>query len=467
MHSKLGHGTEPALNERDATPAAAPAPQAVQAVQQGGYTPALDQHAFELIARIKRNHGDIEAVHALAAHYETHGDLPSLANLMEGWAPTLSDDRRAADAYLHAAWAVANALGDRMRERALYERAVERFPEHPGALAALEDLLRSAGDDAGLERVLTQTAQALIPRLADPRLRAGIHQRLGQLYERQGADSRAIAQYRAALELDGSSTEVIAAARAIYQRSGKAGPVADMYELEIAATEQLDQQAALLRALAQHRRDALADLDGAVLTLRRALKHAPADLATLERLAEWLRERSQRLGFEAAGADRMRAAELYFQLARYVPRREAHARLLACLELEPGHSRARAMLAELAAYGAGESARPPDAHLSQAELEGKVTGRYASENGGLDAGMPMTTAAATTATVPGLAPAAVPQRAQPEADELEAWINDDEIESIDDDVGLERMVPITERPPPPDAPSTPKRTSSARSRRWS
>jgi len=246
---------------------------------------------------------------------------------------------------------------------------------------------------------------------------------------------------------------VIAAARAIYARTGKAGAVADMYELEIAATHELEPRSALLRALAEHRRDALADLDGAVLTLRRALKHAPGDLASLERLAGWLHERSQRVGFAAAEADRVRAAELYFQLARNVPRREAHQRLLMCLALEPAHPRAHAMLAELEAYGAGSHAQPPDPHLSQAELEGKVTGRYASENG--SRGSPE--------TLP--APGGVPQLAQPEADELEAWINDDEVESIDDDVGLERMVPITERPPPPVAP--PQRARFARSRRWS
>jgi tetratricopeptide (TPR) repeat protein len=277
-----------------------------------------------------------------------------------------------------------------------------------------------------------------------------VHQRLGQLYERQGAEGRAITQYRAALELDGSATEVIAAARAIYLQSGKAGAVADMYELEIAVTHDVEQRGALLRALAEHRRGALADLDGAVLTLRRALKHAPGDLAAIERLAEWLRERSQRVGYVDAEADRVRAAELYFQLARNVPRREAHHRLRACLELEPDHPRATVMLAELEAYGAGTHVQPPDPHLSQAELEGKITGRYASASG---------------APEPLPLPAPLPRHAQPEADELEAWINDDEIESIDDDVGLERMVPITERPPPPDAAAA--RARLARSRRWS
>lgn len=430
--SKHEHGTMPALNGRTTA-------------VNGEYAPALDQHAYELIARIKRNHADVDAVHALASHYESHGDLPSLANLMEGWAPTLSDDRKAADAYLHAAWAVANALGDRMRERVLYERAIERFPEHPSALSTLEGLLRAAGDDAGLERVLTRAAHGLAGRLGDPKLRAGIHQRLGQLYERQGADSRAIAQYRTALELDGSSPAVIAAARAIYQKSGKAGAVADMYELEIAATDEPEQRGALLRALAEHRRDALADLDGAILTLRRALKHAPGDLSALERLAEWLRERSQRAGWDEAETDRVRAAELYFQLARNVPRREASHRLLACLKLEPQHARAHAMLAELESYGAGVDAKPPDPHLTQAELEGKVTGRYAAQSQG---------------------PEQVPQQAQPDVEELEAWINDDEIESIDDDVGLERMVPITERPPAPDAPAA-RSGRIPTSRRWS
>jgi hypothetical protein len=85
--------------------------------------------------------------------------------------------------------------------------------------------------------------------------------------------------------------------------------------------------------------------------------------------------------------------------------------------------------------------------MSQAELEGKVTGRYAPQ---LD-------------TAPGAQPAPRPNHAQAQAqeEELEAWINADEIESIDDDVGLERMVPITERPPAPSAPP-PRRVATRR-----
>ena len=433
MNSKLsGTGTAPALRGGDGR-STHPGLHGRSALRSS-YEPAVDDRARELIARIRRNHADTEAVHALAEHYEGHDDLPSLANLMEGWASTLGDDRKAADAYLRAAWAVANSIGDHERVQRLHELAIERFPEHPSALVALERMLHANADHAALERVLMRALDALTQRLVDPKLRAGIHQRLGRLYEQLGQPSAAIAQYRAALELDSSSTEVIAAARTIYRQEAKAGPVADMYELEIAATDDAERRSELLRALAEHRRVALADLDGAVLALRRALKRAPSDLTTIERLAELLRERGQRVGNEAADADRMRAAELYFQLARNVPRREARSRVLACLQLEPDHPRAKVMLAELEAYGGAAQAVPPDAHLSQAELEGKATGRYASES----------------ADAPGVTPAMVAPALQTAHDEYVAWVNDDEITEIEDDVGLERMVPITERPPAPE-----------------
>ena len=105
------------------------------------YQPAIDQHARVLIARIQRDHTDVEAVKLLAEHYETHGDLPSLANLMEGWASTLRDDRRAAEASLRAARAVLAALGDTARAEQNYVRALERAPELEPAMLELEPAL--------------------------------------------------------------------------------------------------------------------------------------------------------------------------------------------------------------------------------------------------------------------------------------------------------------------------------------
>ena len=113
---------------------------------ESGYRPAIDARAQRLIARIQRDHGDMDAVMALKQHYLAYADLPSLANLMEGWAATLRDERSAADAYLEAAHAVLQALADRPRAKALLQQALERDPAH---LAALEQLIAAVRTGRG------------------------------------------------------------------------------------------------------------------------------------------------------------------------------------------------------------------------------------------------------------------------------------------------------------------------------
>ena len=162
----------------------------------GEYKPAIDGHARRLIARIQKNHHDTEAVLALQAHYEAHQDMPSLANLMEGWAQTLRDDFKAADAYVKAAEAVAAGLADPARVKALYLQALQRYPEHVTAIDRLEALLVEADDIAELERCSQHLLGELARRNAPARLRADLHHRLGQHYQRKlGLAGRAIAQY--------------------------------------------------------------------------------------------------------------------------------------------------------------------------------------------------------------------------------------------------------------------------------
>jgi tetratricopeptide (TPR) repeat protein len=368
------------------------------------YRPAIDEHARELITRIQRDHRDTDAVLALQAHYETHNDYPSLANLMEGWAAALRDDRKAADAYVQAAEAVLTGLADRERALSLYQRGLARFPEHELALAKLEGLLTELGDYTDLERCLTVVARDLERREAKPELRADVHYRLGQLYERRLLLlGRAIGQYRSALDLDPTLTPAIAAARGIYLRSGKAQAAADMYELQIAVTKEVWERHGLLLALAKHRREQLADVDGALLALRRALKAVPAEISAIELLAELLRERGERGEGATPNGDRVRAAELYYQLACEVPRQGARKHLEACLSVEPSHPRALRMLAEIDADGPQPGASPKD----------------------ID-------------------------------DDLAAWLDDKEVTAIEESTGTQKMVPITDRPPPPEPISSKK-----------
>jgi hypothetical protein len=118
-------------------------PASVETAQSATYRPALDAHARQLIARIQRDPFDTEAVLALKAHYESHGDLPSLVNLMQGWAETLREPEAAADAYVAAAEA-ALSVRDRYRARWLCQHALKRSPQHQRARAQLEAMDKSA-----------------------------------------------------------------------------------------------------------------------------------------------------------------------------------------------------------------------------------------------------------------------------------------------------------------------------------
>jgi len=419
------------------------------------YQPALDAYAQRLIGRIQRNHHDTDAVIALQAHYEAHCDFPSLANLMEGWANTLRDDRKAADAYAAAAEAVVAGLADAARAQALYLQALQRYPEHAPALDRLEALLREQGDDKGIELCFEYVAGELARRDADARLRATVHYRLGRHYERHlHQPGRAIAQYRAALELDPTSMPAIEAALAIYSASGKTAAVADMYELRIAAAPDMTERHALLMELAKYRRERLGDMDGAVLAVRRALKALPSETSTLELLANLLRERGEEGQGELADADRVRAAELFYQVARSVPRNHARPRLQACLELQPDHARALRLLAELNAYGAQPDAEPELGHVSQAELEALPTGLY-----------PIARSPQEDAfTLPTLdLDPAEPETISEEDEEFSAWLDDEDITLIDEGVHPSAMQPVTDRPPPSDMADTQPRFDTQRS----
>jgi tetratricopeptide (TPR) repeat protein len=335
--------------------------------------------------------------------------------------------------------AVLEGLADRMRAETLFQRALERCPDDEAALSRLEGLLRERGDDTGFERCLSQIVAELERRDAAPDVRARAHYKLGQLYEeRLLLRGRAITQYRAAVELDPTLVPAIAAARGIYLNSGKMEAAADMFELQISAMTEATDRHALLVALARHRREALGDIDGAVLALRRAVKLVPAEPPTLETLALLLVERAQAGGDEALG-DRNRAAELYYQIARSVPRNQATPSLRACLQLQPDHARARRMQAELNAYGAQVRTYGEAEALSQAEVDMRATGSYGV------GGVPD-----VSQTLPG--PVHMLAEASEEAaaeDDMAAWLDDAEVELLDDGVGTQNMVPISDRPPPP------------------
>ncbi|HEX2677110.1 MAG TPA: hypothetical protein VHM19_10735, partial [Polyangiales bacterium] len=313
----------------------------------------MNRYARNLIARIQKNQDDLEAIRLLEAHYVNEGDQPSLANLMEGWGDTLKDPRLAADAYVRAADATLLGGGDRSRAKTLYERALNRDPSHAEALDRVLRVLSDLGDHDREKQVLKFVAYQMGERGGDPVHLASVLYRLGVVYETHfGEPGKAAASYRRAIEVNPKLTAAITAARRIYADVGNTNAVAVLYEFEIDATPAPEDKRALLIALAELREHEQADLDEAVVVLRRALKLLPSDVEALRKLGELLVRRSERFGNalgEEAQSDRRRAAEVFYQVGRTVPERSAQSYLERALELDPGHERAASALRELQA----------------------------------------------------------------------------------------------------------------------
>jgi tetratricopeptide (TPR) repeat protein len=332
---------------------------------------AVDRHARSLIARIRKNWNDVEAIRALADHYSKAGDYPSLANLMEGWGDALEDPKRAADAYVEAADAllIAGRPGD--EARLLFERALSRDASHAQALDRVSRVLEESHNYERLKQVLKYVAHQLQQQPGNLQLLASVHYRLGQVYENHFEEPRKAATlYRQAIEENPRLITAIAAARRLYLEQGNHKTASVLYEFEIEATPNVDDKHALLLTLARHKREQCDELDGAVLAFRRAAKLMPNSVRALFGLAETLLARSERSEALARDADQQRAAEVFFHLAQRVPPSDATPYLQRALLVVPGHAQARAMLENFARKSAAPgspSAAPRSSDRPSAE----------------------------------------------------------------------------------------------------
>ena len=307
----------------------------------------FDWRTRRLLARVQKDHGDGEAVAALAADYEKHADHASLADLMEAYAKTLNTAAAAAEAYVRAAdAALLNA--DRKRAQALYEHALLRDPSHNGALDRALRVAESVNDVEAMRRILTAVLSAANARPAEPKLLASLHFRLGEVYELHLRDAEQAAQlYRAASALHPQFVKASAAARRLYERAGDHAAVSALYELDIEAAKVGADKHRLLLALAEHEQRHGRDLDAAVEALRRACDLEPSDASSLRKLADGLIARSAGTRGAARQRDREQAADALYQWAQSAPRVEAANALTEALALAPGHARATALLHEL------------------------------------------------------------------------------------------------------------------------
>ena len=302
----------------------------------------MDDIAQQLTARLRQNPDDLAALDQLKAHHLAAGDHAALAALLEGWAGNSQDAGAASTAFAEAAEA-ALSVGDRARAKVLLQHAIHRNAVNHGAAERLQTLMEEDGDWAQLSEFLDGYLQSLEAIEGLQEYKADLYFALGNIWAEQfeRADV-ATTQYVRAIELDPNHSQAAYAARSIAEASGDIAGAAQFYEFEARAEQDVERKLQLCSKLAELRANELDDLDGAVATLRVALKAAPGDLEVMHSLGEYLLRRAD--GGDDPSRDLQRAAELYYQIAQAVESDQAVAYLEAALGALPSHEAALSLL---------------------------------------------------------------------------------------------------------------------------
>lgn len=328
----------------------------------------MDPIARQLVTRLRQDPRDEVAYDGLKAHYFEQGDFASLANLLAGWAEqNEAVGEVASQSYVEAARAVLQGGGEAERARALYERALRLQPLHTEAAHELLAVLEQAGDPQALFEMLERYAHALESAQGDPALIASVYARLGQLFEETYARPDLAAPYYAratvleqASQAQPGSTPASSRQpdpeQAAYDAAALAGAATGFdfdetiarSEAELAQTVDPERRVELMSAIARVHFDERADIEAAVLALRRALNEAPGDVQVMHQLASYLLARAERGTPESAHTDHYRVAELFYQIAQGVEDTQARTYLESALAVMPSHEGALSLLERLA-----------------------------------------------------------------------------------------------------------------------
>ncbi|MCX7807908.1 MAG: hypothetical protein N2515_04820, partial [Deltaproteobacteria bacterium] len=141
----------------------------------------------------------------------------------------------------------------------------------------------------------------------------------------------------------------IQAARQIYLATGNLQAVATLLEMEARVEPEEQRKVALFRELALLQRSSLGQIDGAILSLKRAVGLKSAGPEVLVELAEAYIERArQKQDPHIVQSDLERATELLLRAAQRLPLANALPLLERILDIVPTHEEAMALLVQIA-----------------------------------------------------------------------------------------------------------------------
>ncbi len=193
---------------------------------------------------------------------------------------------------------------DSEKRKALYIEIAEIFDTKLGrteqAFRCLQQALREDLEDAAVRAEVERLARTNdlledlagfyldeIDRSSDPHQIQTLRKRAAEVFDQQMGDrERAIEQYSKVLDASPGDLEALQALEALYKAEGAFAELGEVYRRRIAQAEDKETRVVLMRELARVQAEQLGDVPGAIATLRRLLDLDPADVASMNRLAQ-------------------------------------------------------------------------------------------------------------------------------------------------------------------------------------
>ncbi|MDB4928055.1 MAG: domain protein putative component of TonB system, partial [Myxococcaceae bacterium] len=243
------------------------------------------EYLREIIDEVPEHAAAGDALERLYASLNRWSDLSELLERRLDHAVSMGDSTSELTTLVRIGELHEQRLDDVDRAIELYERVLERQPEHSGALAAVARLAESSGDVEKAGAMLQRAVAVAPPGAAS----AAMALHLATLQSERLSDAAAAEQsLRRALALDPTSAEALRRLRALAEGRRDHALLAEVLEKELVLAPDAAAQVALLRSLATLSRDQLADPARAIGYLERAAALAPNDRDVLLPLVDLL-----------------------------------------------------------------------------------------------------------------------------------------------------------------------------------
>jgi tetratricopeptide (TPR) repeat protein len=241
-----------------------------------------DDALAALLAARKVSPQDPLVLSELARMYESQGRHQELADALQAWVGSITDESELIAVNLRLAGLYEEHLKKDDEAIKRYQAILSKVPGHGNALAGLGKLYHRSKNWEGL----LATFDAEIQAADDPKQKAGrIYKAAEVLEERLKQVDRAIERYNQCLQTSPGFLPAQKALARLYEQQGRWVDLVAMYDQDLLQTTDTDQQIGTLNKIAGIFEDRLTDMPRATETLRRILEIAPDHLATIRNLA--------------------------------------------------------------------------------------------------------------------------------------------------------------------------------------